>query len=82
MIKPLAMKTLTINIDDQSAEKTVKAFLDKLGLAYSIDHKSSAADWWEDQSLINELKQRSDDLKSGLDKGASFLDIKKDLLNK
>lgn len=76
------MKTLTINIEDQSAEETVKAFLDKLGLAYSIDNNSLSANWWEDQSLTNELKKRSDDLKSGNDKGASFLDIKKDLLNK
>ncbi|TKB97350.1 hypothetical protein [Pedobacter cryotolerans] len=76
------MATITVNIDDQSAEKTVKAFLDKLGLDYFVDQKSSSSNWWENQTLINELEKRSEDLKSGIDKGSSFADIKNELINK
>lgn len=76
------MSTLTVNIDDQSAEKSVKAFLDKLGLAYSVDHQSSSQVWWEDEMLINEIKKRSEELKSGIDKGSSFESIKQELLNR
>ncbi|MCD0487667.1 hypothetical protein LPB86_05470 [Pedobacter sp. MC2016-14] len=76
------MTTLTINIEDQSAEKSVKAFLDKLGLKYSIDKQSSSNPWWEDQAIIEKLDDRSNALKSGTDKGFSFSEIKQDLLGR
>ncbi|MGY4384895.1 hypothetical protein ACVWYN_001929 [Pedobacter sp. UYP24] len=76
------MSTLTINIEDQSAEKSVLAFLDKMGLKYSIDNQSSSYIWWEDKKLIDELNNRSNDLKTGKDKGISFSDLKQNLLNR
>lgn len=76
------MTTLTINIEDQSAEKSVKAFLDKLGLKYSIDSQTASYSWWEDDALIKELGERSQGLKSGHDKGFSFSEIKQGLLKR
>lgn len=76
------MTTLTINIEDQSAEKSVKAFLDKLGLKYSINTEAQPYSWWEDQTIIQELNKRSNGIKTGKDKGFSFSDIKHDLLKR
>jgi len=38
-------------------------------------------EWWNDKELIAELDSRSSDLKSGKDKGSSWEDVKKELLN-
>lgn len=77
------MATLTVNIVDQSTEQQVKAFLDKLGLDYSINTEvPSCYNWWEDELLVKELDKRSEDLKSGEDQGMSFEDIKRNLLNR
>ncbi|WP_257666087.1 hypothetical protein [Parapedobacter tibetensis] len=76
------MATLTVNIDDQGAERKVKALLDKLGLSYSINPEGSAYNWWEDELLVQELDKRSQDLKSGQDKGVFFAEVKGRLLSK
>lgn len=73
------MKTLTINIEDQSTEKSVKAFLDKLGLKYIVNAKATSYEWWKDEELVDELNSRSQNLKSGEDKGYSLSEIKKNL---
>lgn len=70
------MTTLTVNIDDKRSEKAVRAYLDSLGLNYSID----TPDWWQDKSLVKELDKRSSDLKSGKDKGLSFSEIKNNII--
>ena len=75
------MATLTVNIDDQGAERKVKALLDKLGLSYSINAKDAMYNWWEDELLVKELDQRSQELKSGRDKGVSFAEVKQRLLS-
>ncbi|SEM27462.1 hypothetical protein SAMN05216436_10369 [bacterium A37T11] len=75
------MTTLTVNIKDRSSEQAAKAFLDKMGLEYSIGN-TSEYNWWEDSTVIADLDKRSDDLKSGKDKGYSFADIKQELLNR
>lgn len=71
------MSTITININDISAENSVKSFLDKMGLKYNIE---TPTHWWEDKDLIEELDKRSAELKSGADKGFSFAQIKDSLL--
>lgn len=76
------MTTLTVNIDDQGAERKVRAFLDKLGLNYSINAGGAAYNWWDDELLVKELDQRSQDLKSGRDKGVSFAEVKQRLRSK
>lgn len=76
------MTTLTVNIDDQGAERKVRALLDKLGLSYSINADNTTCNWWEDELLVQELDKRSEDLKSGKDKGVSFAEIKQRLLSK
>jgi len=76
------MATLTVNIDDQGAERKVRALLDKLGLSYSINTDNTTYNWWEDEALILELDKRSQDLRSGKDKGVSFAEIKHRLLSK
>ena len=73
------MKTLTINIEDQSTEKSVKAFLDKLGLKYIVNAKATSYEWWKDEELVDELNSRSQNLKSAEDKGYSLSEIKKNL---
>ncbi len=75
------MTTLTVNIKDWSSEQAVKAFLDKMGLEYSIG-STSEYNWWEDSTVIADLDKRSGDLKSGKDKGYSFADIKQELLSR
>lgn len=72
------MTRLTVNIDNQIYEKAVRAFLEELGLNYSIDTPTV---WWEDEELIKLLDKTSEDLKSGKDKGISFEDLKKKLIN-
>ncbi|MCL4638291.1 MAG: hypothetical protein QHC79_04145 [Pseudosphingobacterium sp.] len=74
------MTTLTVNIDDQGAERKVRALLDKLGLNYSINTDNTTYSWWEDELLVKELDKRSKDLKSGKDKGVSFAEVKQRLL--
>jgi len=37
--------------------------------------------WWNDEDLIAELDRRSQNLKNGNDKGKSWEDVKKELLN-
>lgn len=76
------MTTLTVNIDDHGAERKVRALLDKLGLNYSINADHASYNWWEDEALIQELDKRSQDLKSGRDKGVSFAEVKQRLLSK
>lgn len=76
------MGVLTVNIEDQSTEKSVRAFLDKLDLKYSIDNQEAVYKWWEDEALADELGRRSDDLKSGRDKGISFAEFKNNLLKR
>lgn len=73
------MTKLTVNIDDQTSVKAVEAFLESMGLSYSIDENVSTPAWWEDNTLIQELDRRSGDLESGKDKGVSFSEIKKNL---
>ncbi|MDP3642803.1 MAG: hypothetical protein Q8S54_06375 [Bacteroidota bacterium] len=36
-------------------------------------------EWWQDNRLIAEIKQRSSDLKSGKDEGISWTEFKKEL---
>lgn len=76
------MTILTVNIDDQGAEQKVRALLDKLGLNYSINADNTSYNWWEDELLVQELDKRSEDLKSGRDKGVSFTEVKQRLLSK
>lgn len=76
------MTTLTVNINDQGAERKVRALLDKLGLNYSINADNTMYNWWEDELLIQELNKRSEDLKSDKDKGVSFSEVKQRLLSK
>lgn len=76
------MATLAVNIDDQGAERKIRALLDKLGLSYSINTEDTMYNWWEDELLVKELDQRSQDLKSGRDKGLSFSEVKQRLLSK
>jgi len=76
------MATLTVNIEDQGAELKVRALLDKLGLNYSINMDNTLYNWWEDELLVEELDRRSEDLKSGRDKGFSFAEVKQRLLSK
>ena len=76
------MSTLTVNIDDQSAEREVTALLDKLGLNYSINTSHITPSWWEDEALVKELDNRSEALKSGKDNGVSFAEVKQRLLSK
>ncbi|WP_069661158.1 hypothetical protein [Arcticibacter eurypsychrophilus] len=73
------MTTLIVNIDNQTSVKAVKAFLESMGLSYSVDTNVSTHAWWEDESLVQELERRSEDLKSGKDKGVSFEEIKQNL---
>lgn len=76
------MAKLTVNIDDQGAERKVRELLDQLRLNYSIDIENVTEDWWEDERLLKELDKRSQELKSGRDKGTSFADAKQRLLSK
>ena len=76
------MIKLTVNIDDQASVKAVKAFLESMGLSYTIDDHLSTPAWWEDNALIQELDSRSADLKSGKDKGATFSEIKKNVVRR
>lgn len=76
------MTTLTVNIDDHAAERKVRALLDKLGLNYSINADNISYKWWEDNLLVSELDKRSEDLKSGRDKGVSFAEARKRILPK
>jgi len=76
------MATLTVNIEDQGAELKVRARLDRLGLNYSINMDNTLYNWWEDELLVEELDRRSEDLKSGRDKGFSFAEVKQRLLSK
>lgn len=76
------MTTLTVNIDDQGAERKVRALLDRLGLNYSINSDNTSYNWWADEILVQELDKRSEELKSGRDKGVSFAEVKKRLLSK
>ncbi|MBC6109702.1 hypothetical protein H7U22_04635 [Pedobacter sp. CCM 8938] len=78
----LSMRTLTINIDDSKSEKAIIDFLDNMGLDYSVDLTEKTYSWWADQEVINKLNNRSENLKSGVDNGLSFTDIKNKLLNK
>lgn len=71
------MTMLTVNINDKKSEKSVKDFLDSLGLNYTVD---ANLDLWQDENLVKELDKRFDDLKSGKDKGVSFSEIKNNLL--
>lgn len=71
------MTMLIVNINDKKSEKAVKAFLDGLGLNYTVD---ANLDWWQDENLVKELDKRSNDLKSGKDRGVSFSEIKNNLL--
>ena len=70
------MTTLTVNIDDQTSVKAVEAFLESMGLIYSIDADASTPTWWEDKALVEKLDIRSEELKNGKDKGSSFAEIK------
>lgn len=70
--KRTTMTRLTVNIDNQNLEKKVKDFLDDLGL----DYQSESSAWWEDDGLLKELDQRSDNLKLGKDAGFSFNELK------
>lgn len=70
------MTMLTVNINDKKSEKSVKDFLDSLGLNYTVD---ANLDLWQDENLVKELDKRSDDLKNGQDKGVSFSEIKNNL---
>lgn len=36
-------------------------------------------EWWKDDKLLAEIEQRSEDLKSGKDKGISWADLKNGL---
>jgi len=76
------MATLTVNIDDHRAEQKVRALLDKLGLNYLIDVNNTLYKWWEDELLIQELDKRSEDLKSGRDKGVSFIEARQRISSK
>ncbi|MFC3365736.1 hypothetical protein ACFOG5_21370 [Pedobacter fastidiosus] len=78
----MSMRTLTINIDDSKSEKAIIDFLDNMGLDYSVDLTEKTYSWWADQEVINKLNNRSENLKSGVDNGLSFTDIKNKLLNK
>ncbi|EOR92781.1 hypothetical protein ADIARSV_4063 [Arcticibacter svalbardensis MN12-7] len=53
------MTTLIVNIDNQTSVKAVKAFLESMGLSYSVDTNVSTHAWWEDESLVQELERRS-----------------------
>lgn len=66
------MTRLTVHIANQNLEKKVKDFLDNLGLEYQSD----SSVWWKDETLLKELDQRSDNLKSGKDVGFSFDELK------
>lgn len=76
------MTKLTVTIDDQNSVKAVKAFLESMGLSYSVDENVSTPAWWEDNALVQELGRRSADLKSGKDKGVTFSDVKKNLVRR
>ncbi len=76
------MTTLTVKIDNQTSVKAVKAFLESMGLSYSIDTNVSAYARWEDETLVKELDSRSENLKNGKDKGASFTEIKQNLIRR
>lgn len=76
------MTTLTVNIDDHGAEQKVRALLDKLGLNYSINSDNTSYNWWEDESIVQELDKRSQDLKSGKDKGISFAEARQRIMSR
>lgn len=76
------MKTLTINIKDIKSEKALLDYLDTMGLEYSIDLTEQTYSWWKDQQVLSSLNTRSNNLKTGIDGGLSFSDIKTRLLKK
>ncbi len=76
------MAKLTVNIEDKAAERKVRELLDQLRLNYSIDIENVTDEWWEDEQLVLELDRRSEELKTGRDKGTSFSDVKQRLLSK
>lgn len=43
---------------------------------------NTSYNWWEDELLVEELDKRSEDLKSGRDKGVSFAEVKQRLHSK
>jgi hypothetical protein len=71
------MTQLTVHIKNEKQEKKVKDFLDSIGLDYS-----ETKNWWDDDAIVNELEKRSQDLKSGKDKGFTFDEIKTQIANK
>ena len=76
------MNTLTIR---QKLYEYIKfADDEKVEAIYTIikDDVNDSYEWWNDDSLIAELDKRSNDLKSGKDKGISWNQTKDYLLSK
>jgi hypothetical protein len=76
------MNTLTIR---QKLYEYIKfADDEKVEAIYTIvkDEVSELYEWWNDDSLIADLDKRSDELKTGKDKGISWAQTKNYLLNK
>ena len=71
--KHIKMTRLTVHINNQNLKNKVKDFLNNLGLEY----QSNSLTWWKNDALVEELNQRSDNLKSGKDIGVSFTGLKK-----
>jgi putative addiction module component (TIGR02574 family) len=52
------------------------------GIYTFINSKAETYKWWEDEDLMAELERRSNDLKSGKDKGVSWEESKARLLGR
>ncbi|WP_295651989.1 hypothetical protein [uncultured Mucilaginibacter sp.] len=76
------MTTFTIDIEDQQAEKAVKAFLDALELKYAVNYSGTSGKALDkkSQKLYNGLKSSLQDIKKW-ENGEIELKNAKDLLN-
>ena len=60
------MTTLTVNIDNKKTEKAIKAILDALNLAYSVEQRPDSAKRplnKSEQAIYDRLKKSAEEIK-------------------